>query len=301
MGVPTDSDRFPRDRPAMVSVVIPARNAADLLPTQLAALSRQDYEHGWEVVVVDNGSTDGTAEVAVSWKNRLPIRTVQALEKPGVSYARNIGVRSARGDLVAFCDADDEVSDGWLRSIVEVSLESDAVGGAIESSRFNDPEVLPLRTIELTTHLALAGDFLPFASSCNLSIWTDVFATLDGFNEEYAYGAPDVEFSWRLQMAGYRLGFSQQALIHYRPRDDLRAMARQFYHYGRGGARLYRDFRSAGMPRCSIRNAVKGWVWLVLHAPDLLRDRSRRGGWVRIASGRAGKVVGSIEHRTFYL
>ena len=296
-----NSDRFPRHSPELVSVVIPVRNGADLLPVQLEALTRQTYEHDWELIVVDNGSTDDTARVAVSWSDRLPIRVVPANDKQGVNYARNVGIRSARGELIIFCDADDEVSEQWLSALVEASLSASAVGGAIDSSLFDDPTKSSWYSVRSTSRLRLAGGFLPAAATCNLAVWDDVLTSLGGFNEDYGYGATDVEFCWRLQLAGYDLAFAPQALVHYRTRSDLRSLARQFYHYGRGDARLFRDFRAAGMPRSSLKGAVKGWAWLVIHVPDLLRDPSYRGNWIRRATMRLGKVAGSIENRTVYL
>lgn len=281
----------------MVSVIIPARNAADLLPTQLSALELQDYAHDWEVIVVDNGSTDGTTEVAVSWSDRLPLRTIQSHDILGVSHARNAGIREARGDLIIFCDADDEVSDQWISSMVEAAHESDAVGGAIEGLQLDDPETMPLRSVERTTGLRVANSFLPTAPGGNLAVWADVFRSLGGFNEGYLSGAEDVEFSWRLQLAGYRLKFSERAIVYVRPRNSAQAMARQFFGYGIGDSQLFRDFKLAGIPRTSVYKAFKAWAWLLVHIPELLRNRSRRGLWLKIAAQKAGLLVGSVRNR----
>ncbi|MYR59535.1 glycosyltransferase, partial [Streptomyces sp. SID625] len=78
-------------------------------------LGRQTYQGPWEVVVVDNGSVDGTPEVARAARAVLPaLRIVDARDRAGESYARNRGIAEARGDLVAFCDADDVAAEGWL-------------------------------------------------------------------------------------------------------------------------------------------------------------------------------------------
>jgi len=299
--MPPNPDRFPRNPPAMVSVVIPARNAADLLPFQLAALERQDYEGEWEVVVVDNGSTDDTARATASWAHRLPLRVLGARDKPGVSYARNTGIRSARGDLVVFCDADDEVSTAWLRAMVEASRESDAVGGPLDDTKLNHPAIRSWHSTVLAQAPRPASGFLPAVPGGNFAVWIDVLESLGGFSEEYTQGAEDTEFCWRLQLAGYRLGFAQQAIVHIRTRDNLRALSRQFFRNGRGVTQLYRDYRSLGMQAGSIRDALKSSAWLAVHAPDLLRGRTLRGNWVRAAAIRMGKLAGSIENRTVYL
>src|SRR6059058_4106784 len=107
-----------RPVPALVSVVVPAYNCADTIDVQLAALAEQDYDGRWEVVVVDNRSTDDTADRARRWSDRLPgLRVVDASERQGVSHARNRGIEEARGDLIAICDADDQVQPGCLTAM----------------------------------------------------------------------------------------------------------------------------------------------------------------------------------------
>ena len=100
----------------MISVVIPVRDGAATIGDQLEALGQQTYQGEWEIVIADNGSTDGTAELAErSWSHpRAALRVVDASSRPGSSFARNRGAIEAAGDFLAFCDADDIVAPGWL-------------------------------------------------------------------------------------------------------------------------------------------------------------------------------------------
>ena len=125
-------------RPSLVSVVMPARNARPTLEAQLEALRAQDYAGPWELVVADNGSTDGTAGLTRRWAGTLPVRVVDAASSRGASFARNRGWRSARGDLIAFCDADDVVDSRWLSRLAKAAEEADLVGGPYEFGRLND-------------------------------------------------------------------------------------------------------------------------------------------------------------------
>ena len=82
-----------------------------------------------------------------------------------------------------------------------------------------------------------SGGFLPFAPSCNLGVWADVYATYRWFDEAYPQ-AHDVEWSWRAQLAGFTLGFAPDAIVHYRYRSTIRGVARQAYLSGLDSARL---------------------------------------------------------------
>ncbi|MDP8908480.1 MAG: glycosyltransferase, partial [Chloroflexota bacterium] len=105
--------------PVDVTVVVATRNRATLLPACIAALSRQKTDAHFELVVVDNGSQDATAEIARAWAQRDPrVRLVQEAAV-GVSGAKNAGIRSARGDLVLFTDDDVVLPDGWIAAFVD--------------------------------------------------------------------------------------------------------------------------------------------------------------------------------------
>lgn len=101
-----------RTRP-MVSVVVPAFNEAELLPDCLRALAAQNYPGPYEVIVVDNASTDGTAQIAAA----LGARVVSE-SHPGVTWARERGTRAARGEIVVSTDADTTTAPDWLSTIV---------------------------------------------------------------------------------------------------------------------------------------------------------------------------------------
>jgi len=107
-------------------------NSAATLDVQLAALAAQDFDGGWELVVVDNASTDTSRDIATRWVPRLPCLRVVTEPRVGLNRARNRGVRAAVGNLIVVCDADDEVSPGWLRAMIDGMQRFDVVGGALE-------------------------------------------------------------------------------------------------------------------------------------------------------------------------
>ena len=277
--------------PRFVSVIIPVRDGAATIEEQLAALANQTFGGAWEVIVADNGSLDATRALVERWSSRLPqLRFVDASRRSGSSYARNEGARVAGGDFLAFCDADDIVAPGWLDALAAGARDFDAVTGPQDATVINSPAVQAWRPPRATS-LPRAG-LLPFAPSCNLGVWTSVFRSTAGFNEEYPQ-AHDVDWSWRLQLSSYTLGFAPDAVVHYRYRATWRGVARQAYVSGVDAARLYRDYRDRGLERRPLRKSLRTWVWLAARLPYLI-SVERRGIWMRRAGEAAGRLVGSV-------
>ncbi len=286
--------------PAMITVVIPVLNAAETLPAQLEALSEQTYGGKWELIIADNGSTDATADLARAWADRIPgLQVVDASDRKGQAHARNVGAAAARGDFIAFCDADDVATTGWLKGMAEAAQSWDVAAGTLDHDSLNEPMVRSWRSAQPREETPEDEAFLPWAESANLGVRTSVFRELGGFNEDYP-ASEDVEFSWRVQLASYRLGFAPGAVVRYRHRMSLRPLMRQHYLYGVNSAKLYRDFRNRGMPKSPVRRALRVWGRVIAHLVVDLSSPDRRGIWLRKAAYRWGRLRGSIRYRVFY-
>lgn len=283
-------------RPA-VSVVLPAKNAEKYLAQQLEALARQDFDAAWELLLVDNGSTDATAAVARSFGSKLPIETLYC-DRPGVNAARNVGLSAAKADVVLFCDADDEVAPDWIRRMHWALSDETLVAGRIDALTLN-PGVGPHVPHRAPGPVPVAG-FLPRAITANLGVRRSVAQAVGGFNEAYRFGATDTEFCWRVQLAGTKIAYAPDAVVAWRRAEDTRTVLRKAYLTGRARAQLYRDFRTHGMPGSHPAGAVLRWAVLVLSAPVLL-SASRRKEWLRRAAGYAGRAAGSVVFRVVYL
>jgi glycosyltransferase involved in cell wall biosynthesis/GT2 family glycosyltransferase len=290
-----------RREPRVVSVVVPILNAAATIDAQLAALACQSYRGDWELVVADNGSSDGSAERAAAGVAAFAsARVVDASRQRGPGHARNQGARAANGDLLVFCDADDIVSAGWLTAMVDRAANADVVAGSIDLERLNDPTRRSWHAV-MPRHRALHGHgFLPFASGCNCAVWRDVFEALGGFDGERP-ACEDVDLSWRAQLAGHRFGFAADAVVHKRLRRGLGEVGRQHFRWGREYARLFRQYRSSGMSRSSMARAAGAWTLVVLTGPLAVFSAPTRGRWVRITAERAGRASGSLSNRVLYL
>jgi glycosyltransferase involved in cell wall biosynthesis len=290
-----------RTAPELISVIIPVRNAAAHLGEQLEALAGQTYRGRWEVLIVDNGSTDSSLDVVARWRERLPgLRVADASARAGLNHARNVGAAAARGDFFAFCDADDVVTPGWLEALAESAPFADIVGGVADAKKLNGAAAIPSRyTGEKLGGLRLQHDFLHSVSGGNCGMWASVAHGL-GWDETFAYASSDIEFCWRAGLGAYRLAVAPNALIHARQRAGYRALARQWWLYGQSDAHLFSRFGAAGMPRASMTDVLGRWAWLVVHLPYLARSRRQRRIWVARAAHAVARILGSIRYRVFF-
>lgn len=220
--------------PALVSVVIPAYNAESTIAAQLDALAAQQTDVPFEVLVCDNGSTDATRSVALSYAASIPrLRVVDASARRGPAAARNIGVSQAAAERVLFCDADDIVEAGWVKAMSDALGVADLVAGALDGRSLNTGN-------RASVSWEVSADIrMPFwtrfgaGASSNLAVRRSVFLEVDGFDERLQTGE-DVDFCWRVQLAGHSFARCPSAVVRSRQRDGRRAVFRQAYSYGAG-------------------------------------------------------------------
>jgi len=290
--------------PQFLSVILAVYNAAKTIHEQLEALKAQIYEGEWEIIIVNNCSTDNTIEVVQAYQVQMPhLHLVHAMEKQGRAYACNVGAQSARGDALIFCDADDIVTPGWLPALAKALETYEVVAGALDLETLNQaapqrpPAYLDARTPIL--------DFLPYAVGCNFGVSRQAFEAVGGYSEEFVKGQ-DVDISWRLQLHGYPIGDAPEAIVRYRYRETLWGVWKQFMKIGYFQTLTYVRFAPYGMPRSSIRKTLQRYKKLLKPkrvARVLLRRASRpeQARWVWEAAIYFGRLWGSIRHRTLYL
>lgn len=284
----------------VISCIIPVRNGADTLAAQLDAFLDADPPHAaFEILVADNGSTDGTAEIAGSYADCLPVRVVDVGDVMGPGAVRNLGVRAAAGDWLVFCDADDEVDRRWLVEMERAFEDGhEVIGGPISYQRLNSLVVRQWRGASGSSFGPALG-FMPFAHSSNLGVTRAVFEQAGGFDAEMRPAAEDVDFSWRVQLLGYAVHEASAAIVHYRLRGTIRELARQSVNYGRSEVLLYRKYREHGLRRPPPSAFVHELWWLASRLPFSV-PLGRRGAWVRKASQQWGRLLGSIQLRTLW-
>lgn len=279
-----------------VSVVIPCHDMADTIDDQLEAVARQGFSGSWEVVVVDNRSSDDLEEVVGRYRTILPeMSLVRADAKVREGYARNVGAAAARGELILFCDADDVVGEGWMEALVGGLERSDIVTGPLDLTKLNPPWLVPARGAQ-TSGLQNRFGFLPHGTAGNLGVRRRVHEAIGGFDEDLP-SLPDADYSWRAQMAGFRIEYVPDALVHYRLRSRFLDIYRQARAYATADVLLHLRYAQYGMPRLTVAGGTKGWARLLAAAPKVV-TRSGRARFAWLAGYRAGRVRGGWTFRT---
>lgn len=284
-----------------LSVIVPARNEANTITDQLEALVAQSWAGTWEVVVVDNGSTDSTPAIVEAFGRRHPrVRLVHARERAGLNYARNCGVDAARGAAFALCDADDLVAPGWVAAIGDALGDHAIVTGLLELDRLNPEWLASSRGRGDERGLPTFHDIFPTVHGNNMGMQRAVWRELGRFDEDVIIGSDDVEISMRAWRAGIPVTFVPEAVVHYRYRPEPRALWRQGRNYGRSRPLVTRRLRAEGLPSPGRFAGWRSWVWLVVHCPDV-RTPEGRAAWTWVAANRWGQLEGSVRYRSLFL
>lgn len=239
----TSTPSLPGRDAAFISVVIAAYNAGDTLEDCLRSLQRLDYPH-YEVIVVDDGSTDGTRAIAAAFSE---FQCIELGSNRGLSAARNAGVRAAKGELIAFTDADCQVDPQWLRFLA-AAFESnpwDAVGGP----NILPPDDGPVAAAVMATpggpaHVMISDRVAEHIPGCNMAFRADVLKRLGGFDPQFRIAGDDVDICWRLLKQGSVIGFAPGAFVWHHRRSTVRAFVKQQMGYGRAESLLCRKFPS---------------------------------------------------------
>ncbi|WP_232318088.1 glycosyltransferase family 2 protein [Neomicrococcus aestuarii] len=284
---------------------------AEVLPEQLEALAGQKNAPEFDVVVSDNGSTDGTRNCADYREWPFKLRFVDSSQKPGASHARNIGAASTGADVLLFCDADDVVDKNWvaeLSNAIEAS-EGSLVAGALVHERFNSKKVLLAYGIpeDPQSLEALPGidwnpepfaNYLPTVAGGNFAILSSVYSDVGGMNPNFPGGSEETDFSWRVQRSGIKVVSAPKALVQYRLRQDKRGIFRQqrIQQYAR--VFLWTQYKDTSMSGPSIKYSIteilKTLPRAINPSPAASAQRLRA---VRILGGNIGAVQGIAKYR----
>ena len=290
------------ERRTGLSVIVPCLNAEATLSVQLEALAAQQWSEPWEFILSDNGSTDRSVEIARCYKERLPyFKIVDASERKGGSYAINRAARFIRFDKFVVCDADDEVSPGWVAAMGEALMAHDVVCGQFRFDKFNEPAVA-LHTANLWKDGLYKGNFLPGGGSGNFGIHRSVHELIGGFDERL-FHAYDADYFWRLQLEGFKLHYHPAAVVQVRlgrVNPSLSSLYRRAKVRAASNYWTYKRYRHLGMlPPKSLKRSMQDWFRVLKgSAHNALRGKEGRIVWLRQFAGQTGEVVGQLLGKT---
>jgi glycosyltransferase involved in cell wall biosynthesis len=258
LGLATWPTRSSCVRVGMVSVIVPARNAERSVRALLGSLKAQTLpRESFEVIVVDDRSTDGTAAVAVE---AGVARVVRA--PGGNSYvARNLGVAVAAGDVLAFADADCVPAPDWIERGVSAVRGGDSplVAGRVEVPLLGRPRSVAL--VDFARYLCQERNVVQgFAATANLWVTRDAFDSIGRFNDRLRSGG-DIEFGLRAGEIGLSPRYAPDVIVTHEPRATPGALARKEFRIGYGIAQQRR------FARAPLRDRDQPWRRLRSYFP----------------------------------
>ncbi|MCI0370925.1 MAG: glycosyltransferase [candidate division NC10 bacterium] len=303
-----------------VSVVVPVRNATRTLPHCLAALERLEPAPA-EILLVDNGSTDGSLQLLRAFARDRAAERAQVLEEPrrGAAAARNAGIRVAKGEVLAFTDADCAPDPCWLRHVTGPFVDPTvgAVAGRVVAAPAASTLELfsALYTLQLPARPARRRHWTPWEGgypTANFAIRRALAQELEGFDENVGIYGEDYDLCARLYALGAEIVYVTEARVAHHHRTTLAGLLRQAFGFGRSHPYLLRRHTARGLwmdlpwhslawSDCPIRawldlaSADKKVLAIVLlgalYGPVLLL-LPLYAVWLAVAAGRRARRVG---------
>lgn len=269
-----------------LSVIVPVFNGEPFFVEQLEAIAAQECSFKWELIVVDNGSTDGSAETARRFRSRIRNLKILSEPEPGKPAALNTGRAAARGRLLVLLDADDIAAPGYLEAMAKALDAYEMVSGRMDTVRLNalgaqEEYVSPDR-------IRMWYGYLPHIGGGLTGIRAEAWDRIGGISPSLRV-SEDIDFTWRASRAGVSMGMAPDAVLHYRRPTRAWPNFLKGRSYGRSSVWLYQLHRTEGQPRISLMVDLHN-LRLVLH--DLLH---REELWWWRVSYRLGLIEGRLE------
>lgn len=303
-----------------ISVVVAVFNGEKTIAACLESLLRQDYPlQQREILVVDNGSRDKTAEIIKGY----PVRYLYEGTFQGPSAARNRALSEVKGEIVAFTDADCVVAQNWLLQALK-GFSSEKIGCVAGEILSFKPTTLAQYYAQtrglLSQAQALTESFRPYAQTANVLYRLFVLERLHGFDPALRVGE-DADLAWRMQEElGLEIAFVKEAIVYHQHRECLSDLLKQRIGYGYGSVLLYLKYRNQ-MGKWTFKHTLWEMKSLLRKCVRLIRVIGRR---ILLLGRRApssnddsaimvlleilvflarkvGQAKGSLQHRVWYV
>ncbi len=228
--------RPPLPRTPSVSVIVCSYNGGRTLAACLDSLGKINYP-AYEIILVDDGSSDDTARIAAGFPQVRYIRQ----ENHGLSHARNTGAAAAEGEIFAYTDSDCMADVDWLYYLIGTLLSGDYAG--VGGPNVSPPAQSWIQACVAAapggpSHVLLTDTVAEHIPGCNMAWYRWAFENAGGFDVEYRQAGDDVDFCWRIQQSGHEIAFSPTAIVWHHRRLTLEAFQRQQEGYGEAESML---------------------------------------------------------------
>lgn len=220
-----------------ISVVVPTYNRCHLLSNCLRSLNEQTIGiSSYEVIVVDDGSTDDTPEVIEEFRRSSKLKLINLRQKNrGPAAARNLGIKSAAGQLVAFTDDDCEVTPDWLKRLVEDFTDDKVAGVGGIGKQKTIGNINDYLYYEKMLEPSVSNGKVLYLVTANACYRKKILEAVGGFDERIRFpGGEDPDLSLKILERGYQLRRNPQCIVYHQYPETLQGMFRMFYNYGRG-------------------------------------------------------------------
>ncbi len=286
-----------------ISIIIPVYNSSRTLSRCLQSVFQQECTLPYEVIVIDNNSTDNSREIATQY----PV-ILQEEKKRGASPARNKGIKTAQGEIIVFLDSDCYAEKNWLQNLVEPLQQTTDIGTCGGNLLPAPPqnileEYSSFRRILSQERVYKNERFSPpFFLTANLAVRHSILEDIQGFDEELVI-CEDADLCWRIQKKGWKLYYQKSAVVYHYHRTGFTSFLKQTFSYGYGYTLLFKKYRSEWnslaaldiRPYLSIPAAFLRLPWTLLTGQGKISKIYPLFDIMSSAGFISGKIYGSIK------
>ena len=283
-----------------LTVILLTFNREDLVEETLASLAEQEWDGDWEIVLLDNQSTDSTPQILARWAEKMPVptRIVVADEGKGVPYVRNAGARASDARSILYLDDDDIILPGFVPAMAEALRDHEFVGPRHDYHHLNDERTARDRGGQ--TEALTIVDGVPVVAGGGFGCRRDLWTRLDGNDENFGTGQ-DIDFSMRVAALGdVTPHFCEDAVYCVRVRTASTSSFTQGRRMGRAIVHVHKRHTSDVRPTPgATRRWRRRWLALALRVRTL-RQPENRPRWGFDLGHEVGRLGGMLEFRTWY-
>ena len=253
-----------------VTIIVPVRNGEQTIQSLLESIQKLEFDRNRiEVIVVDGNSNDKTREIVKNYPVKLVIETQE-----GLNLARNVGIKSSNGEIIAFTDSDCIVPKNWITTIVENFKDPKVgcVGGSAKAlsadfiSQYADNSIVRLMPFfTKREELEKVKPFFRHPAGCNMAFRRKIAEEVGYFDENIQFGFDEVEFADRICRAGYTMVLDPKVIVWHKHRSTLSQFLTQNFRYGKGsGLVLKRNKLNDSVSQWSFLGVIGFISWLLI-------------------------------------